>query len=126
MLRNLVYRAGLIGLSIGAVVLAVRAGTIPADALPLPNRLATADTVVVGKITAIEDKTEMVAPFPGARNKIEYKIAVVKISEAIRGQKGMATLRLGFVPTPMGVVINPPPFQPVVGMEGVFFLTKHD
>jgi len=125
MLRNLVYRAGLTGLAIGAVVLAVRAGTIAADALPLPNRLATADTVVVGKITAIEDKTEMAVPFPGAKNKIEYKIAVVKISEAFRGQKGMATLRLGFVPTPMGVVINPPPFQPMVGMEGVFFLTKH-
>jgi hypothetical protein len=122
---KLILRGGIVGLAFVVVTLATRAGTIPADALPLPNRLATADAVVVGKITAIEDKTEMAAPFPGAKNKVEYKIAVVKISEGLRGQKGMATLRLGYIPTPMGVVVNPPPFQPMVGMEGVFFLNKH-
>jgi hypothetical protein len=37
----------------------------------------------------------------------------------------MTTIRLGYVPIPFGVAISPPPFQPVVGMEGCFFLTKH-
>jgi hypothetical protein len=122
---HLIFCAGLVGLAAIAVALAVQAGTLPADALPLPNRLATANVAVVGKITAIENKTETVEPFPGAKNKVTYKIAVVKIGDGLVGPKGMATIRLGFVPTPMNVVINPPPFQPKVDMEGCFFLTKH-
>ncbi len=126
MLRcKLILNTGLAGLAFIAVALIVRAGTLPADALPLPNRLATADVVVVGKVTAIADKTETVAPLPGAKNKVEYKIAEVKITAALMAPKGMTTIRLGYVPIPMGVAINPPPFQPMVGMEGVFFLTKH-
>jgi len=122
---HLICRAGIVGLAAIAVALAVQAGTLPADALPLPNRLATANTVVVGKVASIEDKTETVEPFPGAKNKVTYKIAVVKISDGLMGPKGMATIRLGFVPTPINVVINPPPFQPKVDMEGCFFLSKH-
>jgi hypothetical protein len=102
-----------------------RAGTLPADALPLPNRVATADVVVAGKVTSIEDKTVMAAPFPGARNKVEYKIAVVTISDALMAPKDAKTIRLGFVPIPPMVLINPPPFQATVGQEGCFFLTKN-
>jgi hypothetical protein len=34
-------------------------------------------------------------------------------------------IRLGFVPIPPMVAINPPPFQATVGMEGCFFLLKN-
>src|SRR5205085_58907 len=70
-----------------ALALPARAGTLPADALPLPNRVATADIVVAGKVTSIEDKTVMAAQFPGAKNKIEYRIAVVTLSDALLAPK---------------------------------------
>src|SRR5579859_8134202 len=114
---KLVRRFGLAALAIMALTLAIRAGTLPADALPLPNRLATADTVIVGKVTAILDKTVKV-------NNAQYKIAEVSISNALMGAKGATTIRLGFVSIPMGVAIRPSPFQAMVGMEGCFFLRK--
>jgi hypothetical protein len=107
-----------------ALALPTRAGTIAADALPLPNRVASADAVVVGKVTAIEDKSVMVAAFPGARNKTEFRIAVVTVSDALMVPKKGTKIRLGFVPIPPGVAISPPPFQPAIGQEGCFFLTE--
>jgi hypothetical protein len=122
---KLIHHAGLAGLALVAMALPTIAGTIPADALPLPNRVANAEIIVVGKVTAFEDKPVMVAPFPGAKNKTEYKIAVVTISDPLLAPKGSKTIRLGFVPTQPGVAINPRPFEPTVGLEGCFFLTNH-
>lgn len=116
---------GLAGLALVAMALQAQAGTLPADALPLPNRVATADIVIVGKVTAIEDKTTLVAPFPGAKNKTEYKVAVVSVSDALLAPKGTKSIRLGFVPIRAGVFVSPPPFQASVGQEGCFFLSKH-
>jgi hypothetical protein len=124
-------QAILAAMGVMTLTLPVRAGTIAADALPLPNRVATAEMVIVGRVTGIEDRNVMVAPFPGAKNKVEYKIAVVTITEALvvpegrLAPKGAKTIRLGFVPIPPGVAISPPPFQPSVGQDGCFFLTKH-
>jgi len=103
-----------------AMALPARAGTIAADALPLPNRVATAEIVVIGKVTGFEDKTVMV----GAKNKVEFRIATVAVSSAPMAPKGTTTIRLGFVPLPFGVAVSPPPFVPAVGMEGCFFLRK--
>ncbi len=119
---RLIHTAGLLLL---ALALPGRAGTLPADALPLPNRVATADLVVTGKVTAIEDKTVLAAPFPGAKNKTEYLIAVVTIGDALIAPKEAKTIRLGFVPIPPMVAISPAPFQATVGQEGCFFLTKN-
>jgi hypothetical protein len=118
--RNSLAGAGL------TLILAVaaHAGTLPADALPLPNRVANAEMIVVGKITSIEDKTVMVAPTPGGK-KLEYRIAVITVSEALQAPKGTTKVRLGFVPPPPNVVVSPPPLIPAEGMEGCFFLTKH-
>jgi hypothetical protein len=123
--QEIMHRAVLTGLAILALTLPARAGTIAADAVPLPNRVATADSIVVGKVTAFEDKMVPAAPFPGAKNKTEYKIAVITISDALLAPKGATTMRLGFVPIPPGVAVSPPPLQPAVGLEGCFFLTKH-
>jgi hypothetical protein len=120
-----ILRGGLAGLGSVALALAAAAGTIPADALPLPNRVASAEVVVAGKVTAFEPKTVLAVPFAGAKNQTEIKIAVVTISDALMAAKGATTIRLGFVPTRPGVAISPPPFQPVIAQEGCFFLTKH-
>jgi hypothetical protein len=101
------------------------AGSLPADALPLPNRFANAEVVVIGKVTSFEDKTVPAPSFPGAKNKIDFTIAVITVSDALVAPRGTTTIRVGFVPPPPMVAISPPPFLPAVGQEGCFFLTKH-
>jgi hypothetical protein len=114
-----------VGLIFLVLALPAAAGVLPADALPLPNRVATADVVVVGKVTALQDKFENVLPFSGAKQTKEYRVAVVTVSDALLGAKSAKTIRLGFMPIPPGVAISPPPFQATVDQEGCFFLSKH-
>src|SRR5438876_48132 len=125
MLHSRVITIGFASLAGFLAALPVRAGTIAAEALPLPNRVAVAEMIVIGKVTSIEEKSVQAVPSPGAKEKIEYKIAVIEVGDAVMAPKGTKTVRLGFVPTPPNVVISPAPLQPVVGMEGCFFLTKH-
>jgi hypothetical protein len=109
-----------------ALVLSVSAlaGSIPIDALPMPNRLAGAEAVVVGKVTGMEEKTVTLLPFAGAPNKLEYHVAVVTIADPLLAPQGAKTIRLAFQPLPPGVAVSPPPFQPTMGLEGCLFLTK--
>jgi hypothetical protein len=127
--------AGLLGLA-GLAVL-VPAGParalVPAPA-PLPDRVALAECVVVGQVIALEEKTVPARPHPGAAEKSDYKVAVVKIADAFRGAKGLTHLRIGFVPpslVPPGGGGRPPlsgrfrPPELSVGQEACFFLTPH-
>lgn len=98
---------------------------------PSPARIARADTVVLGRIVAHEDKDIEVA-IPGSPQKIKYRIALLKVNESIRGAKDAKLLRIAFYPPP---VVQPG--QPVirtggggrinldVGQDGLFMLTKH-
>ncbi len=118
-------RSSLVCLAFFALALPARAGSIAADAVPIPNRVAVADMIVVGKVTAFEEKMVTAASYPGAKNKVEFKIAVITLTDPLTAPKDTKTVRLGFVPTPPMVAISPAPFEPVVGSEGCFFLTKH-
>jgi hypothetical protein len=95
-----------------------------------------AELIVVGKITAIEDKTVMAKRFVGDAAKTEHKIALIQVTDNLKGPKGLTTVRLGFVPPPPP---PPPPkpgdpvifrkpirgFNPTVGQEACFFLSKN-
>lgn len=126
-----------------ALVLAVfgmTASTVAAKALmiappPGPQRMVGAECVVVGKVTAIEEKTIEASPIAGAP-KVLYKVAVVKIGDDIKGGNGLTSIRVGFVPP---IDAPPPPadaprIRPIrrfpqtnlaVGQEAIFFLKKH-
>jgi hypothetical protein len=119
------HTAGLAGLVFFAAALPARAGSLPADALPLPNRVATAEMVVVGKVVALEEKPVTAHAYPGAKDKVLFTVAEVKVSDAVLAPKGTTTVRLGFQPIPPMVAIRPMPFQATVGMEGCFFLVKN-
>lgn len=100
-----------IGCLLGLLMLAVSAAITPAKALvvapsPLPDRVANASIIVVGKVTAVEEKTVSARPAPGA-NPIEYQVAVVKIDEALLGAKGLTHIRVGFT-----APVAPPPPPP--------------
>jgi hypothetical protein len=114
-----------------------RSNTLPAR-VPLPACVETADCIALGKVTAIDDKPVMAPPFPGSTAKIEYRIAVVKVDEGLKGTMGLTHLRVAFQPPPPptpkpvempGVIVVGPPPSPLrkieVGAEGCFLLKKH-
>jgi hypothetical protein len=79
---------------------------------PIAQRVATADMIVVGKVTSIEPKTVKAARYPGDREKGEYLIAVVQVEEGFLRARGLTHVRVGFQPPP------PPPPAPVVQPGG--------
>lgn len=98
------------------------------------EKIARADAVVVGKVTAIEKKDVEATPFPGDPNKISYKIAVIKVESGLVGAANITHVKVGFVPPPPADPAAPPVrpgrggFQQVnltENMEGLFYLTKH-
>lgn len=127
------------------VAAALVTGVGPAGALmiairPVPQRAATAEAVVVGKVTAIEkDAVEALPPYPGAKDKVAYKVAVVKIDSALSGAQNLTHIKIGFlppaVPVPPPAGPQPKPIRPIrpgfqvpelkEGQEMLFFLAKH-
>ena len=114
-----------------AVVGPLKAGA-PAP-IPVPvERALGVPVVVVGKVTSIEPDTVESIPYPGAPNKVAYRIAVVKIEAALAGAAGMTHLKVGFIPPAKAdptvrLPLRPHPAQPELreGKEMLFFLRKH-
>ena len=127
-----------------AVVAAVALGASvnPAHALriapPAPGQMAiTAPLVLVGKVTAIEkDLVEAPSPYAGAKDKQNYKIAVVKVETGLSGADKLKEVKVGVFqpPKPKAPVGKPPLIRPggppaavelKEGQQLLFFLTKH-
>src|SRR6185437_2383603 len=77
----------------------------PASALmiamkPATERAISVEVVVIGKVTAIEKESVAAAPAPGARNKVDYQVAVVQIQSALAGAANITHIKVGFVPHP--------------------------
>jgi hypothetical protein len=96
---------------------------------PLPvQRAAVAQTVVIGKVEKLEDKTVTAKRYPGDTEKGEYHIAVVKIDDAVIGAKGLTHIRVGFIPAtvnPNAKIRRPLPVQLKKGDEVILFLRPH-
>jgi hypothetical protein len=99
---------------------------------PIAARVAASDVVVIGKVTAIEDKTVSATQFPGADNKVDFQIAVVKIADPILNAKGLTHVKVGFFVPPPAAPGGPiriggrgPVVKLDVDQEGCLLLTKH-
>jgi hypothetical protein len=105
------------------LLLSLTARADVAPPAPVAERVARVQAVVVGKVTAIEEKTVQATPYPGAEQKVEHAVAVVKIDEALNGAKGLTHLKVGFLP-----VANRrfPQMKLTVGQEACFFLAPHE
>jgi hypothetical protein len=131
----LVALAAVVGLSLLPALSIAQVATSKAIRLsPLPERVATADAVVTGKVTTIEEKTVSAEPFPGAEEKAEFQVAVVKIADGLLGTKKLTHIKVGFVKPPEGAGGGRPIIRPgggygppklSVDQEGIFFLQKH-
>lgn len=96
------------------------------------EKLVRAETVVVGKVTALEKEMVSAEPDRGVKEKVSYQVAVVKVETALVGGANATHIKVGFLPQPKGDPVPGRPgrggFGPVTlaeGNEGVFFLTKH-
>jgi hypothetical protein len=119
--------------------LAVLASAAPAVAMmvapaPIPQRVATADVVVVGKVTGFADKSVSAPRFPGDTVQAEYQVALVKVEDALLGTRGMKEIRVGFIPPPAPVPDARPVRPPIrrfpsvnltLNQEVCLFLTRH-
>lgn len=100
---------------------------------PPAQRAATAEVVAVGTVTAVDADPAEALPYPGAEQKVKYRVAVVKVDEPLAGAKGETHLRVGFVPPPKAD--GDTPVRPVrrgypspelkAGDKYLFFLAKH-
>jgi hypothetical protein len=109
-------------------LLCVQARADMAAPPPPVQRAAAAQTVVIGKVVSIEDKTVAAKRSPNDPDKVEYKVAVVKIDDAVLGVKGLTHVRVGFVPVTMDPNIKyrrPQPVQLNKGDEVMLFLQPH-
>jgi hypothetical protein len=87
--------AGLSCVAVLAAAVSARALMIAPPAVP--QRVAAADAVVIGKVLKIEDKTVMLPRFPGDKEKAAHLVAVVRVDDAILGFKGKE-VRVAWVP----------------------------
>jgi hypothetical protein len=108
-------------------------GIVPLAEPSLPQRVALADLVVIGKVTALEPDLVDTTPLlkiPRV-SKIPYQIAVVTVQTPILGAKTPAQVRVGYVVLPSNTKESGVKYRRLarvtlaVGQEGCFFLTKH-
>src|SRR5262245_25997590 len=88
---------------VGSPVAVLESGWIGALAPPrsMFERFAASDIVVTGKVTGFEkDTVEAPSPYPGAKDKQTYKIAVVKIDTGFAGAEKLKEIRVGFLMPP--------------------------
>jgi hypothetical protein len=95
--------------------------TVPKE--PIPNKVAQADCVVVGKITAIEPKPVFARLYRHIDAKMEFVVADVEVSEPLLGPKAAKKVRLAFLQFQVKSGEHKP--APAVGQEGCFYAVKH-
>src|SRR5262245_35698510 len=96
--------------------LLILASTVSARVIapaPIPDRVARVDVVVIGKVTSV-DKTPVNTPLG------EFRLATVKVSEALLGAKGVANVTVGT--RPLGRRF--PQLELKEGKEVCLFLTR--
>src|SRR5215475_1180059 len=95
--------------------------TVPKE--PIHNKIAQADCVVVGKITAVEPKPVFARLYNHIDAKMEFVVADVEVSEPFLGPKAAKKVRLAFLWFQVKSGEHKP--APSVGQEGCLYAVKH-
>lgn len=93
----------------------VRDATIP----PIPDRVALASMVILGKVSTIEEKQVSALPFLHAKETVPHEVGVIQVENVLNGAKGITHVRVGFPHANIKEARVP------VGTEGYFFLKRH-
>jgi hypothetical protein len=107
--------AAVLGLLLTAPVFAF-ADVAPAP--PLVMRVNTVDAIVVGRVVGLEDKDIEAALVPG-QPKLTYRIAIVNVTDPLKGAKVPKQIRVGYYPN------SKRGNKLAAGDDGLFFLTQH-
>jgi tetratricopeptide (TPR) repeat protein len=87
---------------------------------PVPQRVALADAVVVGKVEAVEEAPVQAFPLLKVPDgpKVSFTVARLRVDRVLLGEAGAAPLRVG---------VGPGQRMPVLkeGQAGCFFLYRH-
>lgn len=86
---------GWVGTCLGVLVVASTAQALSVAIMPIWHRVALADCVVVGKVTAIEDKMVMAQANANSPNLEAHRVAVLKIDQGFGAAKGLTHVRIG-------------------------------
>src|SRR5262245_47050256 len=62
------------------------------------EKLARADIVVTGKVTAVERETVDLIRYAGDKEKAPHRVAVIKIDKPLIGGAGITHVKVGFIP----------------------------
>lgn len=129
MTRNLLIAAGVVAM----LAVPVEAKRVARPFTPL-EKVARAEVVVTGKVSAVEKEMVNAIRYAGDNEKVPHKVAVIKIDKGLVGGGAVTHVKVGFIPPPPADPAVPPGrpvrggFQQVdlkEGQEGLFFLTKH-
>ena len=66
----------------------------------IPNRVAIAETIVLGKVEQIEGQSVEMSESPDEKEKKEYFVAMVHIEAAVKGAEGLTDLKVAFPALP--------------------------
>jgi hypothetical protein len=99
-----------------------RAG-FPLPEPPLPQRVALADAIIVGKVTEVVSDPVLASAIPKITRApaVSYRLAVVQVETSVRGAKDLREIRVGFAAPPR----RRTDFGWTVGQGGCFFVRKH-
>jgi hypothetical protein len=86
---------GWVGTCLGVLLVASTAEALSVAIMPIWHRVALADCVVIGKVTAIEDKLVMAQANANSPNLEEHRVAVLKIDKGFGSAKGLTHVRIG-------------------------------
>jgi tetratricopeptide (TPR) repeat protein len=113
------FRTLLLSVILLGPVATARAG-IPTPEPPIPQRVALADAVVVGRVAGIEEAPVQAFPVLKVRGgaRVSFRMAQVRIDRVLLGRAGPERLRVG---------VGPGQFMPALaeGQTGCFFLHQH-
>jgi hypothetical protein len=109
------------------LVVAPARATFLGNPIIITELVGEADTIIVGKVTKVQNKLIKVLPTRRAPKKEAYQLVEVTVLEAIQGAKGLTSLQIG-VRCAESKLPNGKPFVYVTlvkGQEACFFLTRH-
>jgi hypothetical protein len=96
---------------------------------PVPEMVAGADTIVVGKVTSVRKDFITALPSRHAAKKVPYQIVEVQVEEALHGAKKSDNIKVGVRcyegALPGAGVKDVPVAQLLAGQEYCLFLHRH-
>jgi hypothetical protein len=116
------YLRGLLAACLAPMLWPFPALALSVEHPSIPEYVASSHAVVVGRVTAIEERPVTARPTPDYPEKVKYLIAVVKIEEALTGAKGLTHIKIGFRPPEPGYSDGRALY---VGSEALFFVRQH-